>query len=195
MPFNHVMVDLETLSTRVDACIIQIAAVAFDPETGELGPRFNAYVNETCLIGARVGHIDVNTVAFWMSQKVSAAMGAAVGSEDTGLYLSEALGSFAEWLQEEVEHDGEVALEGLWSHGATFDIPILQDAFERRCPEVCEGKVPWHYRTPRDTRTLFALAPGGMPRPPKDETREHDARYDCEYQIAQVVEALRNLRK
>ena len=34
-----------------------------------------------------------------------------------------------------------------------------------------------------------------MPRPPKDETREHDAQYDCEYQIAQVVEAHAALRE
>jgi hypothetical protein len=196
--FNHVMLDLETLSTRSDACIIQIAAIAFDIETGELGPRFNAYVNESCLVGAKVGHIDVSTVGFWMRQKFGPALGAAITDEDERRCLSEALGEFDQWfanLAEDTCEDDAVPVvelsEGisLWSHGAGFDIPILASAYDR----AGVGEVPWHYRAPRDTRTLFAVAPGGMPRPPKDEAREHDALYDCEYQIAQVCEAWRSL--
>jgi hypothetical protein len=200
--FNHVMLDLETLSTRSDACIIQIAAVAFDIETGETGPRFNAYVNESCLVGAKVGHIDVSTVGFWMRQKFGPSLGEAITDEDEQRSLAEALGEFDQWLAnlaENAREDDAPVFEGmaadvedlsLWSHGAGFDIPILASAYDRA--EL--GEVPWHYRAPRDTRTLFALAPGGMPRPPKDETREHDAQYDCEYQVAQVCEAYAALR-
>lgn len=198
--FNNVMLDLETLSTRSDACIIQIAAIAFDIETGELGPRFNAYVNESSLVGAKVGHIDVSTVGFWMRQKFGPTLGAAITSEDDALFLSEALSQFSQWFYDLTDEEGDdtkPAAEDVcvWAHGATFDIPILQNAFQERCPEVCEAGVPWHYRAPRDTRTLFALAPGGMPRQPKDETREHDAQYDCEYQVAQVCEAYKALQR
>lgn len=197
--FNHVMLDLETLSTRSDAAIIQIAAIAFDIDTGELGPRFNAYVNESCLVGAKVGHIDVSTVGFWMRQKFGPTLGATITDEDEQRGLAEALNEFDQWFanlaEDTCEHDATPVVElsediSLWSHGAGFDIPILASAYARA--EV--GDVPWHYRAPRDTRTLFALAPGGMPRPPKDATREHDAQYDCEYQISQVVEAWGQVR-
>src|SRR4051812_5008733 len=97
--FSNVMLDLETLSTRSDACIIQIAAVAFDIETGEIGSRFNAFVNESCLVGAKVGHIDVSTVGFWMRQKFGPTLGAAIQSEDEQRCLSEALGEFASWFE------------------------------------------------------------------------------------------------
>ncbi|HEY3496237.1 MAG TPA: 3'-5' exonuclease [Polyangiaceae bacterium] len=199
--FNHVMLDLETLSTRTDACIIQIAAIAFDIETGELGPRFNAYVNEALMIGEPVGHIDPHTVGWWMRQKFAPALGAMLTDEDERRSLGEALGDFAEWYDNLTDNcddgEGKPPTEDirLWGHGATFDIPILQNAYQQRCPEVHEGQVPWHYRSPRDTRTLFDVAPGGMPKPPKDETREHDAQYDCEYQIAQVCGALAALRE
>lgn len=192
--FNHVMLDLETLSTRTDAAIVQIAAIAFDIETGELGPRFSAYVREDAVIGQAVGHVDLRTVGWWLQQKQAATLGSALTDEDMYLPLAEALGAFAEWWEQGTDDVEQTCIEALWAHGATFDIPILQTAFEVRCPEVYEGKVPWHYRAPRDTRTLFAVAPGGMPRPPKDETREHDAQYDCEYQIAQVCAAHKALR-
>lgn len=41
----------------------------------------------------------------------------------------------------------------LWSHGAAFDPPILAAAYK-----AVGLAVPWHYRAPRDTRTLFDLA-------------------------------------
>lgn len=41
----------------------------------------------------------------------------------------------------------------IWSHGAAFDPPILAAAYE-----AVGLPVPWHYRAPRDTRTLFDAA-------------------------------------
>jgi hypothetical protein len=193
--FNHVMLDLETLSTRTDAAIIQIAAIAFDIETGELGPRFNAYVREDATIGQAVGHVDLRTVGWWMQQRVAPAMGKAITDEDGAFSLAEALGAFAEWWEQGTDDVEQTCIEALWAHGSTFDIPILQTAFEVRCPEVYEGKVPWHYRAPRDTRTLYVAAGMGEgQRRAPDPDREHDAQYDCEYQIAQVCEAYAKLR-
>jgi len=41
----------------------------------------------------------------------------------------------------------------LWSHGPAFDPPILAAAYA-----AVGLPVPWHYRAPRDTRTLFDVA-------------------------------------
>lgn len=176
--FNNVMVDIETLGKRTNACLIQVAAVAFDIETGELSHAFNGVIRNSG------GALDVDTVAWWMQQAHAPVLGAKLQDTSQAGDECEVLAEFCKFMR----LCGEV--ERVWAHGGTgFDFPILQSAFER-----CSLSTPWHYRAPRDTRSLFDVAPGGMPRPPKDETREHDAQYDCEYQIAQVVEAWRLLR-
>lgn len=41
----------------------------------------------------------------------------------------------------------------LWCHGPAFDPPIIEAAFR-----ALGLPVPWHYRSPRDTRTIFDAA-------------------------------------
>lgn len=177
----HVMLDLETLSTRKNAAIVQIAAIAFDPLTGDIPlpvtGKFNRFVIDTD------GYIDPRTVAWWMQQKTAASLGKKI--ETCGVALDGALHDLREWYQEQPN------VAAVWSHGATFDIPIV----EQRCSEL-GLQTPWHYRHPRDTRTLFALAPGGMPAVQGHGGElTHDALYDCEIQIKQVVGALAALRE
>ncbi len=173
------MLDLETLSTRKNASIVQIAAIAFDPAppagfTVSMALPFNAFVKDPD------GHIDVATVAWWLQQKAAPALGKKI--ETTGVSLTHALTAFKGW------YDSQGA-EAVWSHGATFDIAII----EQRCAETgCA--IPWHYRHPRDTRTLYALAPGGMPAVKGNPQLIHDALYDCELQVKQAVGALAALR-
>lgn len=176
---RHVMIDLETLGAkRKDVAIVQLAAVAFDPETGEITSSFNRYVKS---VGSDCFYIDPQTVAWWLTQKRAAALGERLQSADA-VYLPEALIAFAEWyaLQN---------AEAVWSHGCAFDVAIVEHA----CA-IFGYSTPWHYRHPRDTRTLYALAPGGMPVVKTDPEREHDALYDCELQVQHVVGALKALR-
>lgn len=181
--YTHIMLDLETLSTRKDAAIIQIAAVAFDPETGEISSSFNAFIRNPS------GHVDVPTVAWWMQQAQAATLGAAVAASSADDEWS-ALGAFSDWLECLAADAGSpAAIEALWSHGATFDIVVLENAYNRRL-----RAKPWSYKIERDTRTLYAVAPGGCPAVPVDPQRKHDARYDCEVQVKQVVGALQALR-
>lgn len=176
MTCNHIMLDLETLANRPDAAVIQIAAVAFDPHTGETGAEFNRHV---CDIAGR--HVDAGTVAWWMCQSVAPAMGAAMQATQ-GLLLRAALIDLANWMRLAPKP------AGVWSHGATYDLPILEHAFvtELQC------KPPWGYRTPRDTRTIYALTSGGVPpaHVPVDSAGKHDALADCRTQIRQLVAAL-----
>ena len=43
--FGHVMIDLETLSTHTNAAIIEIGAVEFNKETGEIGDKLDIIIN------------------------------------------------------------------------------------------------------------------------------------------------------
>jgi len=192
------MLDLETLSIATNPAIIQIAALAFDPLTGETGARFNAYVRNPS------GHIDAQTVAWWMQQAHAPKIGAAMArkpapadawASPVGATLDElkALREFGEWLwgvEERLGCEYDCAVDALWSHGATFDIVHLASTYTRNGLDK-----PWSYKIELDTRTLYAFAPGGMPAVELDESRQHDAAYDCERQVKQVVGALAAMRK
>src|SRR5690348_4173144 len=57
---RDVMVDIETLSTRYDAAILSIGAVAFDRKTGILGPQFLICIDPRSTQDAGL-HIDAGT--------------------------------------------------------------------------------------------------------------------------------------
>lgn len=173
----HVMLDLETLSTAKDAAVFQIAALCFNPETGETGPAFCEFI----AAGEVRGHIDPDTVVWWM-QQIACASVARRWAKD-GRFS--ALTGFGEWL-------GALKVEALWSHGATFDIVVLENQYRAR-----SRTKPWSYKVERDTRTLYALAyaDGKPPAVPLDDTRKHDAAYDCEVQAQQVTLAWQKLKR
>lgn len=160
-----------------------MAAVAFDPLTGEIDSHgFNQYAR---LDSIGQGSLDSDTVAWWLTQS-----GGARGRMSDGLLgqgdaavndLVNVLVGFSSWFQ--LSQGKEI-----WSHGATFDIPILASAFGRVGMDV-----PWTYRAPRDTRTLYSFS-GGAPDIPF-EGEEHDALADAAHQARQVSAAMNGLVK
>lgn len=179
---HHVMVDLETLSTRKDAAIIQIAARAFDPNDASVpGLAFCMFISNP----VDSGHVDSRTIAWWLQQKPAARIGKAM--QDEGVSLAFALTEFARWLRDLQSHNDEDLC--LWSHGAAFDIAILAQAYATHGIEQ-----PWSYRAEFDTRTLYRFTPGGMPRVDVSEEQRHDAAYDCLVQIEQLCGAVARLK-
>ena len=153
---NNVMIDLETLGVRADAVILSLGAVRFDPlGPGEqplnmpqhLGPEFRANISiQSCLdAGLR---IDGSTVEWWFQQSEAARKSL---FEPKPVPLSAALANFARWMQQ----TGEMKYTKAWSHGVTFDVVILGEAYAH-----LGQKPPWMYKLARDTRTLFAETPG-----------------------------------
>ncbi len=168
-----VMLDLETLSTRHNAMIIQIGACYFDRNTGQVGETFKATINATLMSGYSFD-VEYKTVKWWMEQSPEARSSVMRGD----MFLPEALLSLRDFL----EKDGEVFL---WSH-ATFDMPILMHAFETygiKCP------VP--YKNTRDLRTLMDLA-GPFTQTPR-EGIHHDALDDAIYQAQYAAAAFNRI--
>lgn len=97
---------------------------------------------------------DPRTVQWWSEQSDEAQVAFADPVD-----LREALSRFNWWLDSIlVTPHPETCLPivadlRLWSHGAAFDPPILAAAYA-----AVGLPVPWHYRAPRDTRTLFDAA-------------------------------------
>jgi hypothetical protein len=189
----HVMIDLETLGTRVNAQIVQIGAVAFEAKSGgRIGEKtgFNVFVR----IQDGAGTIDHDTIAWWLEQDNGARMGLSQGlKSESCMPIHLALDSLAQWPHNVLGMaNGWDDIEGVWSHGATFDIAILTAAYAG----ILGAQPPWHYRLPRDTRTLFWAATGD-PKPPVVDTTgttQHNALDDAVIQAQQVQKVLGKIR-
>ncbi len=177
----HIMLDLETWGTAPGCDLRSIGACVFSPDTGHVGQdlnSFDSYNKHTFYIATNnpaVGGVmqkekqtqhfykypltrNPQTVQWWNEQS-DAAKAAFANPVD----LAEALRLFGKWLRSVSppgdyydigEHDRRFPDDiRLWSHGAAFDPPILAAAYE-----AVGLPVPWHYRAPRDTRTIFEVA-------------------------------------
>lgn len=118
--------------------IVQIGACYFDRMTGEIGDTFSVNV----IYGARgdAFSIDYHTVKWWLEQSQEARESILKDPVPIEVALRD--------LKDFLDRDDTL----LWSH-ATFDMPILQNAFEQT-----GWKNPVPFRNMRDLRTLMDLA-------------------------------------
>ncbi len=160
------MVDLETLDGGDSANIIQLGAVLFDPETGEVLSEFNQFVKDDSR------DIDLSTVLWWMQQPLAASLAARVDAD--GVSIGKALVNLTEGLR-------GLKFGCVWALPAAYDLPILKHAFKQ-----CGLQPPWHYRQERCARTV--IAESGITRTPAG-SNTHDAVFDCKVQIADLIRA------
>jgi len=174
----EVMLDLETLSTRANATILVIAAVKFDravtlPDLKNTDKFYAKITIDSCkAIGL---HVDPKTQQWWDEQDPKIRQEAFGEPRED---LKTVLVRFSKWFGDS---------RTIWSHGATFDIPILAEAYL-----LCGLEPPWKFWTARDTRTLFELAKIKSEDLPKDNL--HHALYDCWRQIVGVQMALKRIK-
>lgn len=164
---THMMIDIETLGTRPGAAILEIGAVCFDWPSGRLVDRMGIEVDQSSCDWFGL-HREPETVAWWDAKG---------GWPDTGrkkMPLEVALGM----LEKQVKFRNP---EVIWCWGATFDFPLLEEAFRRVGIEV-----PWKYWQCRCARTLYTTLGGGKRRP-----AAHFAVEDCLRQISDLVGALK----
>lgn len=162
---THIMLDLETWGTCAGCDLRSIGAVVFDPYTGwvpdptvplamvndrPIEPRF--YVATSG--GEQYGLIRDSSTAKWWSEQSPEAQAAFTDPVD----LRDALLQFTDWFDiatvsskiDQPQHRSHVKI---WAHGSHFDVPILEAAYH-----AVDLPMPWHYRSPRDTRTIFDAA-------------------------------------
>jgi len=177
-PRKAVMIDIEALGKSENAALLQIAARQFDPVTGApIGDAFNSYVSSS------QGTIDFETALWWLGQPSANAVAVLCEAGDTEEYV---LGQFKAWLQDTVGifHSDDTA--EIWAL-SSYDDKLLTGAFRR----ALDWNPPWHYRCPRDLRTMIALAGVRKGDVPRDESRKHDAAADVDWQIEVYALALR----
>lgn len=168
----HLMIDLETLGTETRSVILSAGYCVFDPALYDpkdpkailnsghvfLDVEAQLYLRRT---------VSWNTIEWWMGQSEEAR---SQFFDELRRYDPSELFVILEALF------GQYSFEGVWAHGSTFDITMLQTL-----AEDLDVKVPWDFRIIRDTRTLFATADAGTPHKP---TVKHNAMEDA---IAQAL--------
>lgn len=172
----HTMIDLETLDSTPYSAILQIGACVFNPYGDMIGDeKFNVYLNEV------QGSISMDTLAWWLGQEKAAVRDLAqgVGCKFSAKNLRDALAG----LNDFIIRNG--AANGIWSHGATFDIPILRTAAGRVKMEMC-----WKYWNEFDTRTVYLI--GGKPSLVREGVH-HNALDDAVHQAKCVQEVMRRV--
>lgn len=200
----NIMLDLETLSIRSNAAILSIGAVVFDiDDTSSLEKWLNstdrflkadAYASEAsfyCLVNIQSCidkrlAVDGSTIEYWLMAPEAARL--AIARPGGAIHIEAAISRFILWVQELAEKYGDNIC--WWSHGASFDLPILQNAY------IASGRGQMcNYRHMRDTRTLFALAKHAADSFDEGASALYDIRpwprhhalYDAAWQAAKVI--------
>ncbi len=174
------MIDIETLSSQSDACVISIGLVGFNDTEILHATSFAIHIDDWH------GHIDPRTVKWWMDQSAEAQrFSFKNGNPVDATQARTRLIDFArDYCQDEC-----------WANGPQFDLVVLRNWWRR----VTESdSFPIHYRTYRDCRTIWTAArekgadidsawqhPGLIP---------HDPKSDAEAQARAVILALAALR-
>lgn len=175
---SDLMLDIETLGVRPTSVITQIGACYFNRETGEIGDSFlrNINVGDSLLAGCTT---DEQTINWWKSQPPKNLTW--VGNT---FALLPVLSAFSHFTKK---------VDYVWSH-STFDVPILCNAYQ-----ILGLKLPFHYRSTRDIRTLTHLA--GHKKNEKETFNEeskdektHNALEDCVYQVQYCVECFNKIK-
>ena len=174
---TDVMIDLETLDVLPSASILTIGAVKFDPFGDDINEpsceKFYVKVDlDSCdKLGLTVSQ---DTLGWWAQQSQEAQDEAF--STDGRIDISDAINQLYKFCW---------GAKRVWSHGAGFDVIILEHVFRK-----VEKAVPWRFWEVRDTRTLFDL--GIDPnRPP---VLKHHALEDAWNQAVGVQHVFRTLR-
>jgi exodeoxyribonuclease VIII len=166
----HVMIDLETLSTRPDAAILSIGAVKFDLWNNKLLDSFHQAIDIGSCLEAGL-KVEGSTLGFWLSEKQADARREIYAMETVELfYVLEGLGA---WLLD----DGGV--KGVWGNGATFDNVIMASAYR-----AAQLPLPWTHKQDRCFRTIKNLYPAVEV---ADEGTAHTALADAKWQARYML--------
>lgn len=184
--FKHVMIDTETLGETPGSVVRSLAAVEFDPETGETGRKkvWKIDLADSIRYGFKV---EASTLKWWMMQSEEARRDFVEGAETPLVDFLDDLDDFLSCVNDENDFT-------LWCLQLDFDVPMLRSYYAWYNLNVhgCDEEVlPWNFRKVRDVRPYMdALDHAGL-LPPKVANR-HTPMADCMAQINYVHLAMEN---
>ena len=172
---NEVMIDIETLSTKNNACILTIGAIKFNRTNTTVKP-LEELTNEKKTFYVRINRksclllgmdVDVKTIEWWntLPEEVRHE---AIYNKENRMEIRRALTELSEFL---------IGVNLFWSQGS-FDYNILENAYK-----VCNMPLPWKYWQIRDSRTIFDFLNVDLKSIKIDGSNSHNALDDSYKQI------------
>jgi len=174
---TDVMIDLETLDVLPTASILTIGAVKFDPYGSDVEnptcEKFYVKVDlDSCdALGLTVSQATID----WWGQQSQEAQDEAF-NPDGRIHIKDAIDQLYKFCW---------GAKRVWSHGAGFDVVILEHIFSK-----LQKAVPWKFWEVRDTRTLYDL---GID-PSRPPILKHHALEDAWNQAVGVQNVLHKLK-
>jgi hypothetical protein len=168
--FDNLMIDMETTDTIATSGILSIGVVPFNLRNHTMDADHGFY--EVASLESQLPQrtISASTMKWWRDQGDTPAS-RAVWQAPQKRSLSDVLGMLASYCTLYPNAD-------VWSNGASFDIPMLEQA--------CSSygvKVPWKYSAATCLRTWRKL-PGAFDVPyPEFEGIPHHALHDAIHQV------------
>lgn len=170
---NHIMVDIETLSTAKNAAILQIAMQQFCPATGQLFESINVKFDaEEVFNDTRFDKSYSTTIEFW-HQKMNSAVRNQVWNEGERHHMSQGLQLIYNFVR-------SIPQAKVWGNGPAFDLAIIVNAFE-----TFSYPLPWVYYNERCVRTITNID-RDYAKSIQFEGLQHDALDDCKHQIKMI---------
>jgi DNA polymerase III epsilon subunit-like protein len=174
---TDIMIDLETLDVLPTATILTIGAVKFDPFGDDINEKkaekFYVRVDvDSC--DALGGTVSQSTLEWWAQQEKAAQDEAF--DPNNRISITDAMAQLYKFCW---------GAKRVWSHGAGFDITILEWYFRKI------GKaIPWSFWEVRDTRTIFDIGIN----PERPPVLKHHALEDAWNQAVGVQHVFQKLR-
>ena len=167
------MIDIETVGTGPEACILTIAAQCFDPLVRNDLHKLQNFYCRVDIDSQPNRKIEQSTIDWWATQPLEAKDEAF--NEQGRIPLEIALQNLAKVIWH---------CKRVWANGPTFDMNILEHAFKS-----FNMALPWQYYNVRDARTIYSLWPDLQKYP-----ASHHALEDCRRQIDLLHDTLEFLK-
>ena len=165
---EHMMVDVETLSTKQNAVIVQIGAVSFTLEDG-ITDRFLVNIDSADALKHNCV-VDKETLVWWSKQPEAIRKSWQIDKRT----LHEGMTQLNSWLKPE-------AL--LWANGVPFDIGLIRWSLEQ-----CGIERNWSYWNEMDFRTINTFFDYKMPK-----MNSHNALADAEAQANHLLKLFKEI--
>ena len=155
-----IVLDIETLGTRPGCDIIEIGACAVDPDAGAVVANFSRRLDEVFMRQDEEMTPDMDkTIAWWLGHETAATYYTLIRRGTPGMFPRWGnrdprvdLNAFCAWFKKQTDSCDPKRVR-IWANGPSFDIAILQAAYDRYGVER-----PWICWQERCVRTALEQA-------------------------------------
>ena len=162
MAHKYIVLDLETLGTKLGCPILSIGAAAVELES----EKVDTFYCKLHLMYQSMAGLSESTMLWWMGQSEAAREAAFTeGADAQTVYAAHQM--FDLWISDMKRKSGYDGIS-VWGNSSSFDNEILRASYERHGLED-----PWGFRADRDFRTLRALYKEKVPEPEFIGIRHH----------------------